>query len=96
VLIDCNKRYGLIAEKSLFYCSNAKFLEDILKKVPELSEPYVPTRFWGFSGHIQTIVQVPKDLFLAFAVAVSPPKRTDCQTITLPFMISSVIVPSVS
>jgi hypothetical protein len=48
----------LLAEKSLFYCSNAKFLEDILKKVPELSEPYVPTRFWGFSGHIQTIVQV--------------------------------------
>lgn len=44
-------------EKSQFYCANAKFLEEILKKVPDLSEPYVPTRFWGFSGHIQTIVQ---------------------------------------
>lgn len=44
-------------EKSLFYCANSKFLEEMLKKVPDLSEPYVPTRFWGFSGHIQTIVQ---------------------------------------
>ena len=29
-----------------------------MKRVPELNEPYIPTRFWGFSGHIQTIVQV--------------------------------------
>ena len=48
----------LTSEKSLFYCANSKFLEEMLKKVPDLSEPYVPTRFWGFSGHIQTIVQV--------------------------------------
>jgi len=44
-------------EKSLLYCANAQFLDAFLKRVPELSEPYVPTRLWGFSGHIQTIVQ---------------------------------------
>ena len=27
------------AEKSLFYCANAKFLEEILKHTPSLSEP---------------------------------------------------------
>ena len=45
-------------EKSIFYCSNQKFLSEFLKRAPELAEPYIPTRFWGFSGHIQTIVQV--------------------------------------
>ena len=45
-------------EKSIFYCSNQNFLDEFLKRAPELAEPYVPTRFWGFSGHIQTIVQV--------------------------------------
>ena len=45
-------------EKSIFYCSNKKFLNEFLKRAPELAEPYIPTRFWGFSGHIQTIVQV--------------------------------------
>jgi len=44
-------------EKSIFYCSNQNFLDEFLKRAPELAEPYVPTRFWGFSGHIQTIVQ---------------------------------------
>jgi len=44
-------------EKSIFYCSNQKFLNEFLKRAPELAEPYIPTRFWGFSGHIQTIVQ---------------------------------------
>jgi len=44
-------------EKSIFYCSNQKFLEEFLKRAPELELPYVPTRFWGFSGHIQTIIQ---------------------------------------
>jgi len=44
-------------ERSIFYCSNQKLLEDFLKRAPELAEPYVPTKFWGFSGHIQTIVQ---------------------------------------
>jgi len=44
-------------EKSIFYCSNQKVLNEFLKRAPELAEPYIPTRFWGFSGHIQTIVQ---------------------------------------
>jgi abhydrolase domain-containing protein 2 len=44
-------------EKSMLYCANKSFLEEFLKRVPELNEPYIPTRFWGFSGHIQTIVQ---------------------------------------
>jgi abhydrolase domain-containing protein 2 len=54
------------SEKSQFYCANSKFLEEILKKVPDLSEPYIPTRFWGFSGHIQTIVQVKRFSFRHF------------------------------
>ena len=53
------------AEKSIFYCKNQKFLEEFLKRAPELELPYVPTRFWGFSGHIQTIIQVCI-LFLLF------------------------------
>lgn len=44
-------------DKSQFYCANQKYLEEFLKKAPELAEPYIPTRFWGFSGHIQTIIQ---------------------------------------
>jgi len=44
-------------EKSMFYCSNQKFLDEFLKKAPELAEPYIPTRFWGYSGHLQTIIQ---------------------------------------
>lgn len=43
--------------QSLFYCANAKFLDEILKLTPEIAEPYVPTRLWGFSGHVQTIIQ---------------------------------------
>ena len=45
-------------EKSLFYCSSQQFLDEFLKKAPELTQPYVPTRFWGYSGHLQTIIQV--------------------------------------
>ena len=52
------------AEKSLFYCKNQKFLEEFLKRAPELELPYVPTRFWGFSGHIQTIIQVRTYIFI--------------------------------
>jgi len=44
-------------EKSIFYCANQNFLEEFLKRAPALAEPYVPTRFWGFSGHVQTIIQ---------------------------------------
>lgn len=44
-------------EKSLFYCCNVDFLDQILKHAPLLSEPYTPPRLWGYSGHIQTIIQ---------------------------------------
>merc|ERR1711915_586398 len=44
-------------EKSMFYCSNQKFLDEFLKRAPELTEPYIPTRFWGYSRHLQTIIQ---------------------------------------
>jgi len=43
--------------KSVFYCCNADFLDQILKHAPMLSEPYSPTKLWGYSGHIQTIIQ---------------------------------------
>jgi len=45
-----------VPEQSLFYSSNAKFLEQILKNAPKLTEPYNPTRLWGYSGHVQTII----------------------------------------
>lgn len=44
-------------ERSIFYCENKTFLDQILKHAPSLNEPYFPTRLWGFSGHIQTILQ---------------------------------------
>jgi abhydrolase domain-containing protein 2 len=44
-------------ERSIFYCSNANFLDQILKHAPLLNEPYTPPRLWGYSGHIQTIFQ---------------------------------------
>jgi len=45
-----------VPEQSLFYSANAKFLEQILKNAPKLTEPYTPTRLWGYSGHVQTII----------------------------------------
>ena len=66
------------AEKSIFYCKNQKFLEEFLKRAPELELPYVPTRFWGFSGHIQTIIQVSKppqySCYHSTSIEVSPKK----------------------
>jgi len=43
--------------KSIFYCANQHFLDEFRKRMPSLDEPYIPTRFWGYSGHIQTIIQ---------------------------------------
>ena len=63
----------------MLYCANKQFLEEFMKRVPELNEPYIPTRFWGFSGHIQTIVQVqiregmdtsPQSFILTFSYSV--------------------------
>nr|XP_032529566.1 abhydrolase domain-containing protein 2 [Danaus plexippus plexippus] len=42
--------------KPVIYGRDRNFIENILFVAPFLSEPYIPTRLWGFSGHIQTIL----------------------------------------
>ncbi|XP_076240288.1 abhydrolase domain-containing protein 2 isoform X3 [Calliopsis andreniformis] len=42
--------------KPLIVCQDQTFLATILKIAPVIAEPYKPTRLWGFSGHVQTIV----------------------------------------
>ncbi|KAF7993180.1 hypothetical protein HCN44_006240 [Aphidius gifuensis] len=44
------------AQKPLLICHDQAFLSTILKIAPAIAEPYTPTRLWGFSGHVQTIV----------------------------------------
>jgi abhydrolase domain-containing protein 2 len=43
-------------QKPSIWCGDHKFLDTILKISPLIQEPYVPTRLWGFSGHVQTIL----------------------------------------
>uniref|UniRef100_A0A1B6L2E9 AB hydrolase-1 domain-containing protein n=1 Tax=Graphocephala atropunctata TaxID=36148 RepID=A0A1B6L2E9_9HEMI len=43
-------------QKPILFCKDENFLAVILKMVPILENPYIPTRLWGFSGHVQTIV----------------------------------------
>ncbi|XP_012170770.2 abhydrolase domain-containing protein 2 [Bombus terrestris] len=43
-------------QKPLIVCQDQSFLTTILKIAPVITEPYNPTRLWGFSGHVQTIV----------------------------------------
>ncbi|XP_060844311.1 abhydrolase domain-containing protein 2 [Rhopalosiphum padi] len=43
-------------QKPSFFCRDKQFLNRVLKFAPQLDEPYVPTRLWGFSGHVQTIL----------------------------------------
>ncbi|XP_060536563.1 abhydrolase domain-containing protein 2 [Cylas formicarius] len=43
-------------QKPTIWCGDNNFLENILKISPLLNEPYIPTRLWGFSGHVQTIL----------------------------------------
>ncbi|XP_014211316.1 abhydrolase domain-containing protein 2 [Copidosoma floridanum] len=43
-------------QKPTLICKDEAFLSAILKITPVISEPYKPTRLWGFSGHVQTIV----------------------------------------
>ncbi|XP_037959898.1 abhydrolase domain-containing protein 2 [Teleopsis dalmanni] len=38
------------------WCLDPQFLDCIFKIAPVLREPYVPTRLWGFSGHVQTVL----------------------------------------
>lgn len=44
------------AQIPAIWCGDNKFLDSILKISPLLNEPYIPTRLWGFSGHVQTIL----------------------------------------
>lgn len=43
-------------QKPSIWCCDNKFLDNILKIAPLLNEEYIPTRLWGFSGHVQTIL----------------------------------------
>ncbi|XP_034941848.1 abhydrolase domain-containing protein 2 [Chelonus insularis] len=43
-------------QKPVLVCQDVAFLSTILKIAPVIAEPYKPTRLWGFSGHVQTIV----------------------------------------
>lgn len=38
------------------FCKDGQFMECFHKIAPMLRDPYIPTRLWGFSGHIQTII----------------------------------------
>lgn len=42
--------------KPVIFSNDGNFVANILNIAPFLNEPYVPTRLWGFSGHVQTIV----------------------------------------
>uniref|UniRef100_A0A224XDK5 Putative abhydrolase domain-containing protein 2-like isoform x2 n=1 Tax=Panstrongylus lignarius TaxID=156445 RepID=A0A224XDK5_9HEMI len=43
-------------QKPKVYCQDSVFLAHLIKWVPSLKEDYIPTRLWGFNGHLQTIV----------------------------------------
>ncbi|KAL2717982.1 abhydrolase domain-containing protein 2 [Vespula squamosa] len=43
-------------QKPLLICQDPTFLSTLLKIAPVITEPYKPTRLWGFSGHVQTVV----------------------------------------
>ncbi|XP_035732063.1 abhydrolase domain-containing protein 2-like [Vespa mandarinia] len=43
-------------QKPLLICQDPNFLSTLLKIAPVITEPYKPTRLWGFSGHVQTVV----------------------------------------
>lgn len=44
------------AQKPQIFGKDKNFIESILFISPFLNDPYVPTRLWGFSGHVQTIL----------------------------------------
>ncbi|CAO1330045.1 unnamed protein product [Diamesa serratosioi] len=46
-----------VAHCPKIFCLDEKFNLCISKICPELKEIYIPTRLWGFSGHVQTILQ---------------------------------------
>lgn len=47
---------GSQPQRPYLLCRDAKFLDAALKASPRLHEPYIPTRLWGFSGHVQTML----------------------------------------
>ncbi|KAF6201406.1 hypothetical protein GE061_005854 [Apolygus lucorum] len=48
--------YNSQYKKPRIYCKDADFQTYLTKLVPTLQSPYIPTKFWGFDGHIQTIL----------------------------------------
>ncbi|XP_077285760.1 abhydrolase domain-containing protein 2 [Arctopsyche grandis] len=44
------------AHKPLLHARDRNFLETLVHIAPMLGQQYVPTRLWGFSGHVQTIL----------------------------------------
>lgn len=44
------------AQKPIVWCADHKFLDNIMKISPVINEPFIPTRLWGFSGHVQTVL----------------------------------------
>ncbi|XP_037805874.1 abhydrolase domain-containing protein 2 isoform X1 [Lucilia sericata] len=42
--------------KPSVWCLDQQFLDCLYKIAPVLKEPYIPTRLWGFSGHVQTVL----------------------------------------
>lgn len=43
-------------QKPRVYAKDAGFIAALLKMSPLLEKPYIPTRLWGYNGHVQTIV----------------------------------------
>ncbi|XP_033207476.1 abhydrolase domain-containing protein 2 [Belonocnema kinseyi] len=43
-------------QKPALVCKDQTFLATVLKIAPVITETYKPTRLWGFSGHVQTII----------------------------------------
>ncbi|KAK2724793.1 abhydrolase domain-containing protein 2-like [Artemia franciscana] len=44
------------AKPAQIYGGDKKFVQHVSSHVPDLILPYVPTRLWGFSGHIQSVL----------------------------------------
>ncbi|KAJ1526855.1 hypothetical protein ONE63_008413 [Megalurothrips usitatus] len=44
------------AEKPALFCKDRNFLETVSKISSVVQQPYTPTRLWGFSGHVQSVV----------------------------------------
>lgn len=45
-----------VPKTKLYYNESSSFLQDILSKCNCLTENYIPTHFWGKSGHVQSVL----------------------------------------